>query len=142
LIWYGLIPVADADPAALARLAAKSQLPLARKFIARRLAEDIEKNPAPLNDLLKLTTAGPAAFQADTLDGMTDGLAGWRKAGKPAAWDALATMLANSPDAVVRARVRDLSVLFGDGRALDAVKQVALDQASDLSARKVALQTL
>jgi len=38
LIWYGLIPVADADPAALARLAAKSELPLTRKFIARRLA--------------------------------------------------------------------------------------------------------
>jgi len=38
--------------------------------------------------------------------------------------------------------VRDMSVLFGDGRALDAVKRVVLDQATDLNARKVALQTL
>src|SRR5206468_1126298 len=90
LIWYGLIPVADADPSALARLAGKSELPLTRKFIARRLAEEIEKNPAPLNDLLNLTASKPAAFQADTLDGVADGLAGWRKARKPAAWDALA----------------------------------------------------
>src|SRR5439155_2251257 len=142
LIWYGLIPVADADPAALARLAAKSELPLTRKFIARRLAEDIEKNPAPLNDLLQLAAAMPTAFQADTLNGMTDGLAGWRKAGKPAAWDALATKLANSSDAALRDRVRDLSVLFGDGRALDAVKKVALDQRAELNARKSALQTL
>jgi putative membrane-bound dehydrogenase-like protein len=142
LIWYGLIPVADADPAVLSRLAAKSELPLTRKFIARRLAEDIEKNPAPLNDLLKLTATKPAAFQADILNGMTDGLIGWRKARKPAAWDALAANLANSSDAVLRDRVRDLSVLFGDGRALDTVKKVVLDQAADLNARKAALHTL
>jgi len=142
LIWYGLIPVADADPSALARLAAKSELPLTRKLIARRLAEEIEKNPAPLNDLLKLAAAKPIAFQADTLTGMTDGLAGWRQAGKPAAWDALASKLATSSDAALRDCVRDLSVLFGDGRALDAVKKVVLDQRADLNARKVALQTL
>jgi putative membrane-bound dehydrogenase-like protein len=142
LIWYGLIPVADAEPAALVRLAAKSELPLTRKFITRRLAEDIEKNPAPLNDLLKLTASKPAAFQADVLNGMTDGLIGWRKARKPAAWDGLATKLANSSDALLRDRVRDLSVLFGDGRALEVVKKVALDQHADLNARKAALQTL
>jgi len=142
LVWYGLIPVAEADPAALATLATKCEFPLTRKFIARRLAEDIEKNPAPLNDLLKLTTAKPAAFQADILNGMAEGLAGWRKAGKPAAWDALASKLANASDPVVRDRVRDLSVLFGDGRALEAVKKVVLDPAADLNARKVALQTL
>ncbi|PYI86874.1 MAG: cytochrome C, partial [Verrucomicrobia bacterium] len=142
LIWYGLIPVADADPAALVVLAAKAELPLTRKFIARRLAEEIEKNPAPLNELLTLTTAKPEAFQADILNGMTDGLAGWRKTRKPAPWDALATNLGNSSNAVLRDRVRDLSVLFGDGRALEAVQKVALDPQADLNARKSALQTL
>ena len=142
LIWYGLIPVADANPAALASVAAKAELPLTRKFIARRLAEDIEKNPAPLNQLIKLATAKPAAFQADILDGMADGLTGWRKAAKPAAWDALAQKLAHSGDPALRDRARDLSVLFGDGRALDAVKRVALDRTADLNVRKAALQTL
>ncbi len=142
LIWYGLIPLADADPAGLAALAAKSGLPLTRRLIARRLAEDIEKNPAPLNDLLKVTATRPAAFQADVLNGMADGLTGWHKARKPAAWDALGTKVANSSDAVLRDCARDLSVLFGDGRALDSVKKVALDQEAELNARKVALQTL
>jgi putative membrane-bound dehydrogenase-like protein len=142
LIWYGLIPVADADPAALTKLAVKSELPLTRKLIARRLAEDIEKNPAPLNDLVKVTASKPAAFQTDILDGMTDGLVGWRKARKPAAWNALTAKLANSSDAVLRERIRDLSVLFGDGRALEAVRKVALDKEADLAARKAALQTL
>jgi hypothetical protein len=73
---------------------------------------------------------------------MVEGLTGWRKATKPAAWDALAQKLGNSSDAALRDRVRDLSVLFGDGRALDAVKKVALDQSADLNARKAALQTL
>src|SRR3989449_2630237 len=109
LIWYGLIPVADADPAALAILAAKAELPLTRKFIARSLAEDIEKNPAPLNQLLQLTTAKPVAVQTDILNGMADGLTGWRKATKPAAWDALAQKLADSHEAALRDRLRDLS---------------------------------
>ena len=142
LIWYGLIPVADVDPAALVILAAKSELPLTRKFIARRLAEDIEKNPVPLNELLKLTAAKPEAFQADTLNGMADGLTGWRQARKPASWEALAQKVGNSSDAALRDRARDLSVLFGDGRALDAVKKVALDQQADFNARQAALQTL
>ena len=142
LIWYGLIPVADADPSALATLAGKAELPLTRKLMARRLAEDIEKNPAPLNDLVKLTASKSATFQADIVNGMSEGLIGWRKARKPGAWDALATKLANSSDAVLRDRVRDLSVLFGDGRALDVVKKVALDKGADLNTRKAALQTL
>src|SRR5213594_2704417 len=142
LIWYGLIPVADADPAALATLAANAELPITRKLIARRLAEDIEKNPAPLNQLLQLTAARPVAFQTDILNGMADGLTGWRKATKPAAWDAFAQRLAESHDTALRDRVRDLNVLFGDGRALDAVKRIALDQNADLSARKAALQSL
>src|SRR5262249_43140688 len=70
LIWYGLIPVGDSDPAALAALAAKCELPITRKFIARRLAEDIEKNPAPLNVLLQLARAKAPALQRDVLDGM------------------------------------------------------------------------
>jgi putative membrane-bound dehydrogenase-like protein len=142
LTWYGLIPVADADPAALASLAAKSELPLTRKFIARRLAEDIEKNPSPVNELLQLTAAKPETFQADILNGMADGLTGWRKARKPAAWDALASKLGTSSNLALRERVRDLSVLFGDGRALDEVKKIALDPGADLNSRKAALQTL
>ncbi len=142
LIWYGLIPVAEADATAVASLAAKIELPLTRKLIARRLAEDLERNPTPLNQLLRLTAAKPPAFQADILNGLADGLAGWHKATKPAAWDALASKLGNSADAALRDRVRDLSVVFGDGRALDVVKTIALDKGADLGTRKAALQTL
>ena len=73
---------------------------------------------------------------------MADGLTGWRKARKPATWDAFARKLETSSNTALRGRARDLSVLFGDGRALDEVKKVALDHGADLSARKAALQTI
>ncbi len=142
VVWYGLIPVGDADPTGLATLATKCELPLTRKLIARRLAEDIEKNPAPLNDLVKSAMSKSMAFQSDIVLGIADGLTGWRKATKPTAWDALATKLINSTDAALRDRARDLSVLFGDGRALDSVKKVALDKNAELASRKAALQSL
>jgi len=142
LIWYGLIPVAEANPGALAALAAKCELPLTRKFIARRLAEDIERNPALLNKLLQLTASKPETFQTDIINGVAEALTGWHKAPKPAAWDALARKLTDSANAAFRERVRELNVVFGDGRALEEVKQVALDDNADMLARQAALQTL
>ena len=136
MIWYGLIPVGKADPTELSRLAINSKIPLTRKLIARRLSEDIEKNPAPLNRLLAAATPNTRAFQTDVLDGMAEGLVGWRKATKPEAWDALAAKATGIPAA------QDLGVLFGDGRALEEVKKIALNKTAELDARKAALQTI
>lgn len=142
LIWYGLIPVGKEDPTSLAKLAGGCQLPLTRKFIARRLGEDIERNPAPLNTLLTQTLNKPIKFQQDIVAGLTEALRGWNKARKPTAWDALQTQLDKSTDLKLRNRVRDLSVFFGDGRALDEVKRVALDDKVELSQRQAALETI
>ncbi len=141
LIWYGLIPVADSNPAQLVRLASFCKIPLTRKFISRRITEDIEKDPALLDALLKVTLENASPdFAADILAGMAEALAGWRKAPKPANWDALVEKFGT--DSTLADRVRDLSVLFGDGRALDEVKQVALNKDADLTQRQGALQTL
>ena len=142
LIWYGLIPAAEAHPDALPKIANVCELPLTRRLIARRLAEDIEKQPAHVNNLLLLAAAKGEAFQSDILSGLADGLAGWRKATKPSAWDAFAKFIEKSANTPLRDRVRDLSVVFGDGRALDEVKRVALAKDADMNARKAALQTL
>ena len=39
-------------------------------------------------------------------------------------------------------RIRDLNALFGDGRALEEVKRLALDDSASLDVRKAALKTL
>jgi putative membrane-bound dehydrogenase-like protein len=143
LIWYGLIPAGDTNPGGLVKVAANCHLPQTRKYIARRLAEDAEKNPQLLNELLRLPlVSANATFAADIFAGIAEGLAGWRKAPKPAMWDEIVAIYAKYPNASLLASIRELSVVFGDGRALDEVKRVALDNKADMAQRKAALQTL
>lgn len=139
MIWYGLIPV---EASALERLAENCELAATRRLMARRLGEDVEKNPGPLNRLLEVTTSRSVEFQSDVLAGLSESLKGWRKAPKPKAWDALSGKLAAGASAKLREWARDLSVVFGDGRALNEVKRVALDGQRDLSQRISALETL
>lgn len=142
LLWYGLIPLADVDPAALTRIAVACELPATRRLLARRLAEDIETNPGPLNTLLAGAAGRAREFRADVVAGIGEGLSGWRRATRPVAWDAFAAKVTADGDATLGQRVRDLSVLFGDGRALDEVRTLALDAKADLTARKAALRSL
>src|SRR5262249_24668631 len=82
------------------------------------------------------------AFQCDVLHGMAEALRGWRKAKPPTAWAAAQAKLASSPDAAVRDRVRELGVVFGDGRALNELRQLALNATADGEARRAALRVL
>ena len=143
MVWYGLIPVADVDPSGLARLAGDCALPTTRRLIARRLAEEVDRQPAAVDLILGAAagTADPAA-RADLLVGLLDGLRGWRKAPKPAGWDRASAALGASADAATRDRARELGVLFGDGRALDEIRRLALDDKADLPARRAALRAL
>ena len=145
LLWYGLIPLGDTDPSALERLAEGCALPATRRLIARRLGESIETHPGPVAALVGcVAESGSASFQADILGGLSDGLRGRRKAPRPAGWDALAARLGAraETDRAVRDEVRDLSVVFGDGRALDEVRRLALDNAAELEVRRRALLSL
>jgi putative heme-binding domain-containing protein len=118
-------------------------LPTTRRFIARRLAEELDKKPGPVNELIAKVASSPdPAFQLDILQGLSEGLRGWRKAPRPAGWAALASTLSTSSHEAIKDRVRDLGVLFGDGRALDELKKIALDDKADLEARRSALKGL
>ena len=142
LVWYGLTPLADADLPALVPLAKVCEWPTTRRFIARRIAGEVEKQPKVLNSLLELAADRSPEFQTDVLAGMSEAFVGWRKAPQPPAWEAFHARVTAGDDVKLRDKARDLSALFGDGRALDELKQVALDKGADLAARKVALQTL
>ena len=142
LIWTGLIPVAAADPVGVARLAADCRMPLVVRAIARRLGEDIDRQPAPVNVLLEIATQKPQDFESQVLEGLTEGLAGRRKARQPEAWPAFRARLAQSEAKSSLNQARNLDVLFGDGRALGDVKRLALDGTADLETRMSALSTL
>lgn len=138
--WFG---IRDLPPAELVKLVPDCQIPLLTQFIARRITEDLEKAPGPLNALLILAKETKRdGLSASVLTGMSAALEGWRKAWKPAGWDAFAATLASVKDETVQKHLRDLNVLFGDGRALDEVRAIALDDKAGVEARKAALQTL
>jgi len=142
MLWYGVEPLVGAQPEVAIRLAVESQIPLVRELIARRLAEEIETRPEPLSRLLHEIASAPAATQAEVLQGMRSALRGWRKAPMPAGWATLVANPAATADGRVRDQIRELGVVFGEGRALDELRAVVANPQAGALARRQALQTL
>ena len=140
MIWYGLIPLGEDRADSLADVAKSCQLPDTLTCIARCLAEEIQRQPSAINTLLTHVAATKDAwFQTAALDGIGLGLQGWARADKPDAWDSVAAL--KSPK--LAKTIRELSVVFGDGRALDDIKQIALGKTeTDHGLRLDALRTL
>ncbi len=145
MIWYGIEPLVGAAPETGVELAVASRDRIVRQFTARRLTEDIEAKPNGLERLLvAIENAGDAfTLQAqDCLRGMNEALRGWRKAPAPTGWASFAGRCSTSKNTEIADRARDLSAIFGDGRALGDVRQILTDTAADPSARRSALRTL
>ncbi len=140
MLWYGVEPIAAQLPEAAIRLASQTRVPLIREYIARRLAEDLETKPTVLDDLLRTFTKPAPAAQADVLRGMSEALRGWRKAPKPTLWDAFQAHVSKTGNSNLQALVRDLSVVFGDGRALEQLRRIALDSKAEAESRRAALR--
>jgi putative membrane-bound dehydrogenase-like protein len=141
MLWYGVKDLATADPTALVALASDSRIPLVRRYTARRLAEITPAAPA-LGVLLNEAVGKDGAFRAEVLGGMAEAFKGVRKATRPEGWEAFQAALAGSSDPIITKQVRDLGTLFGDGRALEESRRVALDAAVPLAQRRAALQTV
>ena len=142
MIWYGLIPVAHKNPEALVPLAAEAKIPAVRIWIARRFSEIYAKQPELLNALLKQTVDKPENVRGEVLMGMTTGFAGVHKLAPPAAWPAYPKNFTGPVAGPMNHLVQNLNVIFGDGRALDEVRKLALDAKADMNLRKSALRTL
>lgn len=122
MVWYGISPL-KAD--ALLGIAKTGCWPKVTRWIARKLATE----PESLNGLLAINSSD------DVLEGMAEAFKGIRKAPKPTSWDKIVARSKSS-------HLRDLSILFGDGRALDDVKKIVFDDKVDIAARESALKTL
>jgi len=143
MLWYGIEPLANAEPEILADLATESRIPLVRRFIARRLTEEIEHHPALPNRLLESAMkSGDAENQRDVLEGMCLALRGWRKAPRPVSWDSFSPALRKSENTNIRERANELAAVFGDGRALEELRAITLDERADPASRRSALETL
>ena len=79
-----------------------------------------------LASLLRQAVAKPQAVRREIALGAVVGLMGQRKAPAPEAWPAFLASF-DKPAADVQEALRTLGVVFGDGRALDEVRRLALD---------------
>ena len=139
LTWYGLIPLGDRRPDALVSIAKQCRWPVLTQSIARNVASQMTSDPEPLNALLSAASGLDDDHRRSVLLGMRDGLRGWRKAPRPGAWSEFVKLSGVSASAET---VRELSTLFGDGRALGEVRRIALDRSADVQSRQNALQAL
>lgn len=145
MVWYGLMPIAESDLLGLAQVAGATRWPLLRRFATRRLAERIAEDPKPLQWLIKAAIdGGDDELVRGVIAGIADGLKGWRKATAPVGWDQLVS-LANKADTVdqeTAQRLNDLKILFGDGRSMEEVRRIVLDNSEEIGVRRSALLAL
>lgn len=140
MIWYGVESVVPefADLAVI--LTTNSKLPDLTRLIARRLTEDLEEAPEPVNELLSSAVNSDKGVRLAVLSGLVSGLEGWGKAPQPTGWNAFSASLASFPEAAEAAQ--SLAVLFGDGRARDELLVIVNDEEADPVARRSALENL
>ena len=143
MLWYGLEPLVPSRTKAAVSLAKRTPFPDLQKFLARRVTSEIQNSPEGVNDLV--TAVGDLDSierQTQILQGMSDALKGWRKATAPAAWESVASKLSASSNETVRTVSQELSLVFGDGRAMDALRKVAVDAEADPATRRRAIDLL
>ena len=147
MIWYGLepaVPGRESEP--WVELLRAVRVPVVGRLLSRRLTEEIDARPELLDSLVGLLLA-PADTLAgngreDVLTGIADGLRGRRQAKAPARWSEVAAALGPDASPALGERVRELSVVFGDGRAADELKALVKDSTVDPAARRQALAAL
>ncbi len=143
VLWCGILALAEADGNRFAELIAEAKIPQIQRYGARRLTEDLDTAPQELGGLVSIVAKENANECVNAmLDGITDSLAGRRRAPKPDGWDAAAAMMSTGANEGTLDRLRDLSALFGDGRALDSLRAAAIDPNNTLVRRSGALRTL
>ena len=96
MIWYGVEPLVPADRARAVAWAARCQIPIVRRFVARRtVAADPAAGLAAVVSLLK-TADDPACV--DLLIGTHDALRGRKHVARPDGWPAAFARLVARPD--------------------------------------------
>jgi len=145
MVWYGLMPVAESDPMSAARVAQVARWPLLRQLISRRISERLAEDPKPLQWLINVTCdASDSESACDVIAGIADGLKGWRKAIAPTGWDRLVALSrkAGKVDEETARRLGELAILFGDGRSMDEVRGIVLNESEEIGVRRSALLAL
>ncbi len=142
MIWYAIEPLVDADQRRFVELIIKTRIPLVRKHIARRIASHAQSVDG-LNALSQvLADNDETDLQLDIMAGTLLGLEGRRTVEKPVAWTHAFSKLETSSNPGVRQASIELALLFGDARALDSLRKIAVNRFEESRDRNRAIRSL
>ncbi|MBC7366841.1 MAG: c-type cytochrome, partial [Undibacterium sp.] len=145
MLWYGIEPLVRAQVPAFSFevMLAHAKMPRVQKLGARRIAEDIDTAPDRVDALLTaIAEVDGLENRQAVLDGLAQSLSGRRNTPKPTHWDELLPRLARRANAALHTRIRDLSAMFGDPKALAEIRDFALNSTADIIERRLALEVL
>lgn len=163
MIWYGIEPAVAAEPMKGVELIREAKIPTVRRLVARRIAEMIEDKPEAVDALVALMTER-SDVRGDVLAGMAAGLDGFSSVKRPKGWDEFAgrtgilpvtsgpgilpgpgeagKMPATPASGGTPDLLRQLSALFGSGRAIEDLIVLVKNNDGDANARLNAFKSL
>lgn len=139
MLWYGIEPAIAAHPDRAFEFASATRIPLLRRYIARRLSSMIDANPECVETLISQASEADRTHAVDYLSGLASALHGRRRVSPPRNWQAASEVWAQLEDPKLTQLQRELSVVFGDGRAVADLLEIARDVSADPAARRDAL---
>lgn len=143
MVWYGIEGIVASDPEQAIKLLGASKIEKVDEFVARRITGEMIQQPSGTEKLVTALTDGSLSGKSDAITaGMHAALQGWRKAPAPKSWKAAVAAMDKQGNADVIARVRDISVVFGDGRAADELKKIVGDGSKSVPVRRGAIESL
>jgi putative membrane-bound dehydrogenase-like protein len=142
MIWYGIEPLVAADSASAVDLLQKCEIPIVRRYIARRLAENLEDNVIGERLVGFLGTSTVAARVEDALQGIIEGTAGRNGLKPPKGWDQAYGKLEKSDSRSVRELARLVGLRLGDRNVRNELVQVMGSVDEPLETRRNALIAL
>lgn len=142
MVWYGIEPAVPESPETAAEFAVNAKMPKLARFTARRLASDLSRNPLALDPLVvRLKSLDDAERRQMILTGVSEALAGWRQAPAPRGWTDFAAAQVDAEDET-GTLVRELSAVFGDGRAIESLRAMLVDADQPVATRRDAIHAL
>lgn len=139
LVWFGLAPVAEKSPESLVPLAFETRWRKLQRWVVRSIAEDVKSRPELLDRLCEMAASRDMLDKQSLLLGMTDAFRGLQKVVAPASWEKLVTSDRNGQ---LASEFREMSVVFGNGKAIEELRRIVLDGKAEMKMRQQALASI
>jgi putative heme-binding domain-containing protein len=145
MIWYGVEPLVETDIARALQLATDAQIPLVRRFIARRALDrqrQTDADPWPLETVVQAALHANDPTRLDYLLGMREALEGHGQIEPPSSWQRLYDQVSTTPIVESRSVAVELARIFGDRQAIAELQNTVRDQEAEITDRRSALRAL